>query len=296
VGLPELYKINLKTGTEHRSELIDHCVKHRVLGLGWRTEWLKRVPRDYEDYYAAASSVWTSRQLAAVREFHDANPGSLVWFRDLQARYYLARLTGPWRPFDGDLAARLDLAMVRDVEHGKVESEASVPGAVVRGYAVPRQRAFSRVGHYGAKAYSAILASELLGGSPPEIEITPGTILRDLLGPLDVEDLVAAYLQTSRNYIALPARYAKSTAVFEYLLKHRGDGHIAAVQIKTGGQRIAIESLAKDAANKWFAYTDVDQELPSFVERIEAPDLIAFMENEPTSLPPVTERWMSRSN
>jgi hypothetical protein len=212
----------------------------------------------------------------------------------LQGRYYLARLSGSWQLLHGALAERLDLANVRSVEYAVVGSEAGVPGAVIRGYAAPRQWAFSRVNDYGAQMYSALLASELLGGESPDVAISATEVLRSLLGPLDVEDLVAAFLQDTRDYIALSARNTTSTSVYEYVLKHRRDGHIAVVQVKTGGAAVPLKTLTSGIEAKWFVYTEAEQELPDFVERIPTQALIAYMESGAPSLPPVTELWMRR--
>ena len=284
--LPALYKINLKTGTQERAELIEYCLENRVLGMGFGAHYFRDdVPTDFADYYASAVAKWSKRDMGPALWFYEAEPGSLVWFRDLHGRYYLGRLAGSWRLLHGPAAERLDLANVRDVEYAPVGSEAGVPGAVIRGYAAPRQWTFSRVNDYGAQAYSALLASELLGGDPPGVGMSTREVLRSLLGPLDVEDLVAAFLQDTRDYIALPARHAGSTAVYEYVLKHRGDGHIAVVQVKTGGATVPLDTLDQGVAAKWFVYTDHDQELPAFVERIPEDALIAFMESRHPRFP-----------
>ena len=295
MDIPPLYKINLKTDAKDRAELIDYCLNKRLLGMGWGPHYFRDdAPNDFDDYYAGAVDAWSDAKLGSVRWFHDAPQGSLVWFRDLQGRYYLARLVGRWRLLRGATAERLDLANVRKVDYALVGSEAGVPGAVIRGYAAPRQWTFSRVNDFGAQAYSALLASELLGTASPQLEISPSDVLRSLLGPLDVEDLVAAFLQDTRDYVALPARHARSTSVYEYVLKHRRDGHIAVVQVKTGGATVPVETLDAETAAKWFVYTDRDQELPKFVERIEAESLIDYMNSGAASLPPVTELWMRR--
>jgi hypothetical protein len=293
-GIPALYKIILKTDAEDRAELIEYCLTNRVLGMGWGAHYFRDdVPRDFDDYYPGAEKAWP-KKLSSVRSFHAAALGALVWFRDLQGRYYLARLIGEWRLLHGRLAEHLDLANVRDVEYAPVHSQADVPGAVIRAYAAPKQLTFCHVTDRGARAYSALLASELLGGDPPDLGLSTGDVLRSLLGPLDVEDLVAAFLQDTRDYIALPARQTKSTAVYEYILKHRRKGHIAVVQVKTGHGTVPVDTLDERTADKWFVYTAEPQELPDFVEPIRHDDLIAYMESGAASLPPVTELWMRR--
>ena len=136
----------------------------------------------------------------------------------------------------------------------------------------------------------ALLASELLGTPAPILDISAREVLRSLLGPLDVEDLVAAYLQDQRDYVAVPARQAKSTSVYEYILKHRLDGHIAVVQVKTGNAQVPLDTLDATVADEWSVYSDRDQELPAFVERVSQDDLVAYMESGAMSLPPVAER------
>jgi hypothetical protein len=152
------------------------------------------------------------------------------------------------------------------------------------------------VNDYGAQAHSALLGSELLGGVPPDVELSTEAILRSLLGPIDVEDLVAAYLQDKRGYIAFPARQSRSTAVYEFVLKHRRDGHTAVVQVKTGGATVPVHTLSERVADKWLVYTDHDQDLPSFVERIPRDAPIDYMESRAPSLPVIAERWMQRQS
>lgn len=290
----ELYKINLNTDAVHRAELVSYSLERSVLGVGWGYHYFTdKPPRTFDDYYSGAERRWSRSKLTAVRAFQTAPVGSLVWFRDLQGTYYLSELTGEWRLFDDPLAGRLDLGSVRDVRYALVGSEARVPGDVLRTYTLPHQRAFFRVASGPALAYSRILASKLLGTEAPSELPSTLEVLAALLSPLDVEDLVAAFLQDRRDYIALPARHSKSTAVYEYVLRHRTTGEIAAVQVKTGGRGIPVETLSARTVDRWFVYTEVQQELPDFVERITAEDLASYMESGAPSLPPVIELWMN---
>lgn len=295
MSLPALYKINLKTNAADRAALVGYCLDNSVVGVGWGAHYFREdLPSRFDDYYAGVEEKWGSKSTGPVRWLHDADVGSLVWFRDLKGNYYLARLTGDWRLLHGDEAEALDLANVRDVDYALVGSEAGVPGAVIRGYAAPRQWAFSHVNDDGAQAYSALLAHELLGCDLPDIDLSASSVLSSLLGPLDVEDLVAAFLQDTRGYIALPARHARSTQAYEYVLKHREDGHVAVVQVKTGGATVPVGTLDERTADRWFVYSDSEQDLPDFVERISRESLIDFMESGSMCLPPIIEVWMRR--
>jgi len=296
MDLPAVYKINLKTATSNREGLVKYCLDERVLGMGWGYHYFSEEnPQGFEDYYDAARRCWPdSKDLSSVHRFREAASGSLIWFRDTHGGYYLARDKGDWRLLDGRQAESLDLGSVRAIEWEPLGSEARVPGAVVRGFSTPRQWTFSHVWDEPTQAYSALLASEFFGGDTPDLEFTSQKVLDSYLGPLDVEDLVAAYLQDRREYVALPARQSKSKAVYEYVLKHRRDGHIAVVQVKTGNAPVPVETLDESIASKWFVYSKVSQDLPEFVERISAEDLIEFMESGSPALPSVTGEWMRR--
>lgn len=295
MSLPALYKINLKTDAADRAALVDYCLENSFIGVGWGPHYFRDDrPRDFDDYYAGVIETWGSKSTGPVRWLHDAAIGSLVWFRDLKGNYYLGRLTGEWRPLHGPESERLDLANLRDIDYALIGSEAGVPGAVIRGYAAPKQWAFSHVNDDGARAYSALLAHELLGCDRPDIELTASSVLSSLLGPLDVEDLVAAFLQDTRGYIALPARHGRTKQAYEYVLKHREDGHVAVVQVKTGGATVPVATLDERTADRWYVYTDSDQELPGFVERISREALVDYMQSQSMCLPPVIEVWMRR--
>jgi hypothetical protein len=296
MNAPELYKLNLKTAADDRTELIEYCLEHNVLGVGWGPHYFlddgDPLPPTFEAYLAAAEDAWSSREMSSVRSLHAAEPGSLIWFRDLGGNYYLARITGEWRLLTGPDAERIDLANVREVDYKLVGSAAEVPGGVLRGYAAPRQRAFSRVGDWASQIYTALLASELFGTLPPGFHLSANDVLESLLGPLDVEDLVAAYLQDTRNYIALPARYSKSTPAYEYVLRSRTDGHQAVVQVKTGSALVPLDRIDRETADKWFVYVAAAQRLPAWVDRVTAPELVDYLESRPAALPPVAERWI----
>lgn len=293
--LPTLYKLILKTEAEDREDLVRYCLDNSVIGMGWGTNYLAGVASDgFAEYFEAAVAKWSRRSMSSSRAFHDAENGSLVWFRDLTGAYYLASLVGPWKLMTGATARRLDLGQIRNMNCCRVGSEAEVPGAVLRAFA-GRGQTFCRVPDHSARAYSAMLAHELLGAPSLQADVSSHNVLRSLLGPLDVEDLVAAYLQVRRAYMALPARYTKSTAVYEYVLRSRKDGHIAAVQVKTGNALVPVDSLDPTVAEKWYVYSHTTQDLPSFVERITDQDLLAFMADPTATLPPVTERWLTTS-
>jgi hypothetical protein len=144
VALQSLYKINLKTDAVDHAELVDYCLRKSLVGMGWGSHYFTdELPDNFDSYYRGAVKKWSKRAMGPALAFRDAPLGSLVWLRDLQGAYYLARLAGEWRLIHGKHAERIDLANARTVSYAPVGSEAGVPGAVVRAYGVPRQLPFA---------------------------------------------------------------------------------------------------------------------------------------------------------
>jgi hypothetical protein len=276
-----------------------YCLKHGVLGTGWgTTRWGEppSVPRAWPEYLAQARKIWTDRQFAPVRWFEAAPEGSLVWTRNPEGIYYLARFAAPWEYRDSQENRELDLNNVRPAQIVLVPgAEGGVPGAVVRAFS-GRGWAFCRLWDDGARRYSEYLFASLTGGAPPSWVPEPLDIIDSLLDPYDVEDLVTAYLQATRGWIALPTRYSSSTIAYEYTLRDPQNGHVYAVQVKTGDAVVPVEQLSAEGNLKWVIFSArrrYPDKLPSHVAALEMDALIEFMLAQPFALPPVTSAWLS---
>jgi hypothetical protein len=269
---------------------------NEVLGTGWGTHWGDlRPPLDWNDYLSLAREIWPKTEHRPVIWFHDAAVGSLVWTRSTTGIYYLARLTGEWEYRDSEQNRTVDVSNVRRAKIVAVAgAEAAAPGAVVRAFSGPG-RAFSRVHDRGAALYSEYLFARLTDEPVPDWHPDLREVLDSLLGPFDVQDLVAAYLQAERGYIALPARQRDSTIAYEYILRQPDDGHLVAVQVKTGDSWINTDTLPSTGGLRWFVFSTrgrYPSKLPSHVEAIELADLLRFVRERPNALPPVTDFWL----
>jgi hypothetical protein len=293
-GPPPLYRLHLRTAGDH-SGVVRFCLDSGRLAMGWGpTRWLgTRTPKDWEDYLALSADEWSRRQLSSVYALRNAPEGSLVWTRDTEGVYYLSQLTGEWEYIDTERARELDVNNSRPAHIVEVGAEAEVPGAVVRRFS--RQGStLQRVHDRGAAMYSAWLFAQAVGGSRPGWAPSLQEILDSLLGPFDVQDLVAAYLQVERGYIALPARQTDNTIAYEYVLRHPDDGHLAAVQVKTGDADIDLSTLSNTGDLRWFVFSSRERyrgEMPSFAEAIAPEAIVAFLRDRSNALPPVAERW-----
>jgi hypothetical protein len=293
--LTALYRLHVRPGGDHAATF-QYCLDNEVLGTGWGTHWGELEPPDnWDSYLALAQQIWPKTEHRPVIWLHDAPIGSLVWTRSPKGIYYLARLTGEWEYCEQNQA--IDLCNIRPAKIVAVEgAEAGVPGAVVRAFSGPGQ-AFRRVNGDEATRYSEYLFAQLSNEPVPQWRPSLWDILDSLLGPLDVQDLVAAYLQAERGYIALPARQTDSTIAYEYILRDPTDGHLIAVQVKTGDAHIDTETLPNTGGLRWIVFSArkrYPSERPPHVEAIEPDDLISFMRDHPNALPPVADFWLRR--
>jgi len=296
-----LYRLHLKTGTEKRAEMINYCLAENLIGLGWGMHHgggRFDAPRDFSEWFSYASQIWPKQRtwkFWPVIWMHDADEGSLVWTRDLHNIYYLGQIVGEWRYLDTPLNRDLDLTSVRRVNYVRIGSEAEVPGAVVRSFSKPQSRAFEHVPDPSAAWYSSFIFAEKGGVTPPAWSPTLMQVIDSLLGTLDVQDLIAAYLQVHYHYIALPARYSDSTAAYEWVLQDPATGDLAVAQVKTGDRWVDPDALPTPEDNLLcFVFSprgNIPSDLPSNVRALEVQDVVAFMRDHPKALPPVAQRW-----
>jgi hypothetical protein len=166
-------------------------------------------------------------------------------------------LVGAWQYDPSPEAAAVDLENFRPVAWApRSVLDDEVPAAVVRAWS-GRSRSFHEIHSWPARLLSDRLYDELMGKQPQPLELTEADVVRDLLHPLDVEDLVSLFLQVRHNYMVLPGSHRSDTPAYEQVLISRDDGHRAIVQVKTGATPVDLKLLREAAGNdaRSFAYS-----------------------------------------
>jgi len=146
---------------------------------------------------------------------------------------------------------------------------------------------------------SVRIYDELTGKQPEPLELSQAEVVRELLHPVDVEDLVCTFLQVTRNYMVLPASHRSDTPAYEQVFISRGDGHRAIVQVKTGDTAVDLELLREAAGDdaRAFAYSTTNKYAgpPGPVHIIGEHELLAFAREQPQFLPPRVRRMFAYS-
>lgn len=269
-----------------------------VVGLGWGPEELRTgAPLDAVLAAVETTEGWTPTGPRMIRRLGQAAVGDLVWTRDRAGDYWLGRIAGPLR-FDGSQAAFAhDLNNVRDCEWLRSAlRDYEVPGSVVRNFAGTGET-LRRI-----KQPAATLATELLwgcagGDSAERTVFTAEEALEQLMDPTDVEDVVLLWMQ-AQGWLLLPSSRMHDTQIYEAALRHRDDGRLAVVSVKSGRSAEIPVALLRAAAHgaEAFAFSthNAYSEPPEAagVRRIEVSELTTFMRQRPELLPPRTAQWL----
>lgn len=272
----------------------ERCIRESICAVGWD---LGELPDSttIDDVLtmirAKADPGWGARAASCVRRFgQDAQVGDLIWTRDTRGRFRLGMIAGDYY-YDGSPEARAtDLHQVRPTTWlPRVFDDLDVPGAVVRAFTGPGST-LSRIHNESARQLSQHLWNNETG-NPSSLSLSHDEILRDVLDPYDVEDLVFIWLQVERNMLVLPRSRARDTPLYEWTMIDRQDHRRAIVQVKTGNVALDIASLESARTStdvKTFAFATSDQYVncapDSPTERIDPLELVRFVASHPNFL------------
>lgn len=228
-----LFRIHIRPqgGSGDMQAAFDYCLKHGLLGVGWRTPSRKNT-KDWDTYFSEASAEYDNLQVCAyIRKW--VTEGDLVWTRDPHGRYYLARVNSGWEYWITDEAEDSDIDIanifrctIKAVEPGMV------PGKVVACFRATRT--MQEIADPKAREYSKHLWNKLSGEALYEIDASVCSDIFMLLDAEETEDLVFLYLQ-HKGWRVVPNSRKADTMSFEYSAVDPMTGEVALTQVKTGG-------------------------------------------------------------
>lgn len=215
------------------AETFAYCLSQGILGVGWRTETTTNT-KDWETYYAEANTLHDNVNTCEyIKEW--VSEGCLVWTRDPQGNYYLARVLSGWEYFTTDESRRrdIDIGNVFRVEFEKLSID-DVPGKVVASFRP--SRTLQKIADPTAIAYSKFVWNQCSSSEVYALDeiVLDAPDVFSLLDSEEAEDLVFLYLQ-NQGWFVVPNSRKADTLAFEYLVIKPQDGSHAQVQVKIGG-------------------------------------------------------------
>ncbi|HFI0466201.1 TPA: ribonuclease D [Streptococcus suis] len=234
-------RINLKTGTEFRNELIDFCLKsdEQFLAIGWSGIFSENEEVDYLDYYNAVKSL-SKRINPVLNIFRETEVDDLFWTRDLDGNYWICRAIGT---AFAKINHRLDYGALLPVKAFKVGTQ--VPGQIKAAFNRANAGTAQRIRESVIIEYSKAVYNEHSNENYYEISHLEGNLL-DNLPDFDLEELVIAFIQIKYNYYVLSNSIArKSTTIkveCEFLSRNTDQPKKAIVQVK-GRKAAPLDAL-----------------------------------------------------
>ncbi|MDW8018412.1 MAG: hypothetical protein RMI36_11365 [Thermus sp.] len=224
-------------GEASLEETFAYCLKQGVLGIGWRLASGK-TEASWEEYLAEAQEIFKDardvhKDFWAQRYIKDqVKPGDLVWTRDTQGNYYLAKVLSGWEYWMHPEAVEkgIDIANIFRVTFRPVDLDA-VPGKIIASFRAART--IQGINSPPTVEYTKFLWNKLAGHQEYRLDEKVASDPFELLDDEETEDLVFLYLQDQGWYV-VPGSRKGDTMRYEFYVVHPKTGERGMVQVKTG--------------------------------------------------------------
>jgi hypothetical protein len=235
-----LWRIHLvpQPGQGRGEDVPNFCITRKIVGIGWGVEG---APTSKDEYLSLYRQVphYPKRKGSVDRFLNDVKQHDLVWTRKGMT-YYLGEV-GEWEYRGGEEYKNAEIFNVRPYDWIEV-SEDEVPGVVVTGFI--KGQTIRKIPNPHAVEYSRYLYAKRKGYDIPKQERSKEGIL-ELIGAIDLEDVVAIYLQRTKQVVVFPTTSKKGTPDVECYGVSSENGEPICWQVKTGNEKIIESKFAK---------------------------------------------------
>lgn len=231
-----LFRIHIRPqgGSASVKESFEYCLKNKILGVGWQIN-STRTPESWEVFIKEAEQIHPNVQGPRyIKRW--VSEGDLVWTRDHEGNYYLAKVRSGWEYWIGTEAVEkdIDIANIFRVELHPVSLDA-VPGKVVACFRPTR--AIQEVASKPAIEYTKYLWNKISGKKDYEVDKAVASDIFEFLDDEETEDVIFLYLQ-SKGWFIVPNSRKKDTMRYEFYAVDPKSGMRAITQVKTGKEQI----------------------------------------------------------
>lgn len=288
-------RINLKTATPYRDELIDFCLKgeQQYLAIGWSRIYGEGEVLTYSEFYERLRQE-PGRLNTVLNIFKDTHEDNLFWTRDLDGNYWICRAKGVVLT---RCDKRLDIGALLPIDayNFGMQVPGQIKAAFNRANAGTAQKIYDAI----IVEYSKAIYNKLSQTNHYDVARLEGSLL-DNLPDFDLEELVISYIQVNYDYYVLSNSIAsKSTTIkveCEFLSRDPKRVRKAVVQVK-GRKAEALDALqfADFTQNGYevflFAPEVLNADKVDNIVVITPNELIDFYENYKVILPDSITQW-----
>ena len=253
------WKLSIKPESQPGWDAFEKCREKSLLGVGWHHAYAKKHPANLEEAKRLVEEEWGNWPYQLRYLLEEVKAGDHVWLhRD--GKYYLCQVTDDsilyGKEIDPDYED-YDLGHARKAKWVHVPDK-FVTGKIQRGTIA--QRTIQRIHITESEAkFNQILFDKLSKDEAWAPRIDEEALSKSLanikpaeffscMSPDDVEDVVAAYLQ-SKGWMLIKSTCFRSKPKFEFSMLNQ-KAEIARVQVKSGEIPLAPENYKDDVDNR----------------------------------------------
>lgn len=280
-----LYRIHIRPqgGTASVNTIFKYCLDNGILGVGWRVKNLENTT-DWNLYYEKAKAHYNNlNQCKYIKKY--IKKDDLVWTRDRQGNYYLAKVNSGWEYFTTNESNQndIDIANIFKVDFVKIPID-MVSGKVIACFRA--SRTMQEIAGSENLEYAKYLWNKFSKNQYYDVNFSEFTNIFTMLDDKETEDIVFLYLQNLGWYV-VPNSGAFDTIYFEYLLVNKNTKEKARVQVKTGKTELNQQNYTKfDEKIFLFQSNDLYKGINTDnVVAIRSSDILDFMKNSLDWLP-----------
>ena len=278
-------------GSASMKDTFQYCLDNKIMGVGWQLN-SKKTSATWEEYLSEAESIHGELKVCKyIKKW--VSPDDLVWTRDTDGNYYLAKVQSGWEYFvtPESIEKDIDISNIFRVDFLPVRIDA-VPGKIVACFRPART--FQEIASPAAIEYTKYLWNSISGTNEYAANLSIASDIFEILDDEETEDLVFMYLQSKGWYI-VPNSRKKDTMKYEFLAINPQTGERAITQVKTGTTSLNQENYAAQK-EKVFLFQSQERYLGSSqlnVSCLHRKELSDFMEHSQNWLPETIQRKMN---
>jgi len=290
---PQIWRLHLKSDADEGCDPSEFCTQTNIVGIGWPVEAKKVEALSWDEYCLRARTEYKDSNgwQAAANAIHAMKKRDLCWTRTRAGKYWVGRIEGDWEYRNSPENCRTDVYNVRECQWACVGDMHEVPGKIVN--SLRASRTLQRVDGESIQLFSMFTSNAVHNGTPYEFRDVKCDLF-SLLCPEDCEDVVGVYLQMN-GYVLYPGTCKADTKQFEFVLRHRETGRLAAVQVKQGHVSIRDEDYCTFDGDVILFQTEDNYVGPTYpnTHRLTKAQMHDFCKAAFKVLPPRTQRWIS---
>jgi len=294
--------IRPKGGLANPSISFAYCLREGVLGVGWQVEPPAGTALAWEAYERLAADAYGLGELSRVRYLHaNIKPRDLIWSRDADGKYYLAKVCSPtndlggtglaWEYYDTPAGRDADIVNVVRCCIQPVPAADDVPGKIVACFRP--SRAIQSITDETAVLYSQLLWNQLTKSEEYSLPDLQRCDIFSFLDAETTEDVVFIYLQC-QGWVVVPNSRKADTMRYEFLAIHRQTHERALVQVKTGSTPLDTDTWSRFPEKVFLFQTHgiYTGSLASNVVPLPPQTIKAFVQDHFEIMPRAVQRWI----